>query len=513
MKTTNLTLSLSLFISILFCTSLVYGQKVGSGNVIQQNRDVGTFSKIEAGSAFVLILQQGPETKVMVETDDNYQDRIETSVKGDRLTISSMGMQSPSALKVWVTSPVIEEINLYGAAKLSSVGTIKSDQLKLELSGATKATLTLDVQSLISEISGASKVTLSGRAVKHNAEVSGAIYLNALDLTTTSTTIELSGASKATINSTGQINADLSGASSLSYYDDGKLNRLSKSGSYEITPTNPSEEVSKQPSNDNDTTISGDSTIIRIGDVSVEVHEGNPTRVKIGGAELEVDDDGNVKFKRNRQSSFDGHWAGIELGVNGYVNNSGGFDMPTGYDFLDLRMEKSINVKINVFEQNFNLIANKLGFTTGLGLEWINYRFDNSVVLKKEGNDLADSYDLYPANYTKSKMVVNYLTLPLMIEYQTNRHSKKNSFHIGAGLQTGLRIGSHTKRVYQDDGMKKKDKDPGDYHINPFKYDAMVRIGWGKLNLHANYALNTLFKKNRGPELYPFSVGITLASW
>lgn len=513
MKTTNLTLSLALFLSFLLGSSLSYGQTSGSGNVTQQIRDVGTFTKIEAGSAFSLILEQGPVTKVIVETDDNYQDRIEAVVKGDRLIISSMGMNNPSALELRITAPVIEEINMYGAAKLTSVGTIYANQLKLELSGASKATLTLDVQLLISEISGASKVTLKGNATKHNAEISGAVNLNALDLTTTTTNIELSGASKASINSIGPINADISGASSLSYYDNGKLNRLSKPGSYEITPENPSERVAKQPDSDSETTISGDSTIIRIGGVTIEVHEGSPTRVIVGGSELEVDDDGKVKYKRNRQTRYNGHWAGVEVGVNGYVNNNGEFDMPEYYEFLDLRMEKSINFKLNFYEQNFNLIANKLGFTTGLGFEWVNYRFDNNVVLKKEGNDIVNHLVLDPPNYTKSKLVVNYLNLPLMLEYQTNRHSKANSFHIGVGLQTGLRIGAHTKRVYQDDGRKKKDKDPGDFHINPFKYDAMVRIGWGKLNLHANYALNTLFKNNRGPELYPFEIGITLVSW
>ncbi len=510
MKTTNLTLSFVLFLSFLLGSSLTYGQSSGSGNVTKQNRDVGTFTKIEAGSAFSLILEQGPVTKVIVETDDNYQDRIETVVKGDRLIISSMGMNNPSALKLRITAPVIEEINMYGAAKLTSVGTIYANQLKLELSGASKATLSLDVQVLISEISGASKVTLKGNAIKHDAEISGAINLNALDLTTTTTRIELSGASKGTINSTGKINADISGASSLSYYDNGKLNRLSKPGTYEITPENPSERAAQQHESDSETTISGDSTIIRIGGVTVEVHEGSPTRVIVGGSELEVDDDGKVKYKRNRQTRYNGHWAGVEIGVNGYVNNQGEFDMPENYEFLDLKMGKSVNLKLNFYEQNFNLIANKLGFTTGLGLEWVNYRFANDVQIRKDGNDIiGSSFN----DQTKSKLVVNYLNLPLMLEYQTNHHSKSNSFHIGAGIQTGLRIGSHTKRVIQDDGNKKKDKAPGDYHINPFKFDAMVRVGWGKLNLHANYSLNTLFKNNRGPELYPFSVGITLVSW
>jgi hypothetical protein len=40
----------------------------------------------------------------------------------------------------------------------------------------------------------------------------------------------------------------------------------------------------------------------------------------------------------------------------------------------------------------------------------------------------------------------------------------------------------------------------------------MVRVGVGKIDLYASYALNGLFKKDEGPQLYPFTVGITLVS-
>jgi hypothetical protein len=38
----------------------------------------------------------------------------------------------------------------------------------------------------------------------------------------------------------------------------------------------------------------------------------------------------------------------------------------------------------------------------------------------------------------------------------------------------------------------------------------MVRIGYGNLDLYASYALTSMFQKNEGPQLYPFSVGITI---
>jgi hypothetical protein len=53
----------------------------------------------------------------------------------------------------------------------------------------------------------------------------------------------------------------------------------------------------------------------------------------------------------------------------------------------------------------------------------------------------------------------------------------------------------------------------GDWYLQPFKFDATVRIGWNFLNFWATYSLNTMFRKDKGPELYPWSAGITLAAF
>jgi len=41
----------------------------------------------------------------------------------------------------------------------------------------------------------------------------------------------------------------------------------------------------------------------------------------------------------------------------------------------------------------------------------------------------------------------------------------------------------------------------------------MIRFGWGWFNFYATYAVTEMFKKNEGPELYPFSVGVTVLKW
>jgi len=70
---------------------------------------------------------------------------------------------------------------------------------------------------------------------------------------------------------------------------------------------------------------------------------------------------------------------------------------------------------------------------------------------------------------------------------------------------------SHTKQLYYSDGSgKNKPKVFDDFYLQPFSLDATARIGWGPLNLYANYSLVQMFRAGKGPELYPFSIGLIM---
>ena len=115
-------------------------------------------------------------------------------------------------------------------------------------------------------------------------------------------------------------------------------------------------------------------------------------------------------------------------------------------------------------------------------------------------------------SYIKSKLVESWVRVPLFLEYQTAQ-KKWKQFHFAVGGVFGYKIGSHSKQVHFADGDRNKPKVYNDFYLNPIKLDAEVRVGWGPINLFASYALTQMFKENKGPELYPYTVGVTLASW
>jgi hypothetical protein len=236
-----------------------------------------------------------------------------------------------------------------------------------------------------------------------------------------------------------------------------------------------------------------------------------------------------------RRDKFNGHWAGIELGWNGYVNPDFNMTFPSSQRYLDLNTARSMTVNINPFELNLNIAKNHFGLTSGLGLTFNNYYFSNSTLLIHDSSSLV-SYRLVDQNGQKADMKVNkltviWLTLPVLLEYQTNSKIKWNSFHAGVGVVVGVRICSYTKQIFhsrnttfnlEDDYGKNigsiyvdehSTRTHNQYHLNPFKLDATMRIGWSFLNFYATYSITPMFQKDQGPELYPWTVGITLAGW
>lgn len=237
----------------------------------------------------------------------------------------------------------------------------------------------------------------------------------------------------------------------------------------------------------------------------------------------------------SKKHKFNGHWAGVELGMGGYLTSN--FDMNYGpsYSYMNMNTARSLMVNLNPFELNVNLYKQHIGFTTGLGFQISNYYFTGNYVMIPDSTSLVAYKSLdalgNPAKMEVNKMVVSYLNLPLLFEYQTNKYRRVNSFHVSLGVIAGVRIGSYTKQEYEsgagnyqlvdEQGMKVADytvdkrtvRDRGPYHLSPFKVDAAFRIGWSHLNLFSTYSLTQLFQKDKGPEVYPFTVGITLLGW
>lgn len=106
-------------------------------------------------------------------------------------------------------------------------------------------------------------------------------------------------------------------------------------------------------------------------------------------------------------------------------------------------------------------------------------------------------------------MRVSYFNVPVLLGFNTSQNSNK-AFHIAAGVVVGVRMGGMVKTVSDVKDGKQHEKTFALYNTDQVRYDVMVRLKYKWANIWASYSLNSLFKKNQGPEVHPVAVGVNI---
>jgi len=247
--------------------------------------------------------------------------------------------------------------------------------------------------------------------------------------------------------------------------------------------------------------------------VEVEAKNGDSSVFKWGNSKVIVissDKEDKDNDKKNSKDRWN-HFAGIDLGINGFLSPSNSVDLQKEGEFMDLNYAKSISVAINFMEYYIPLWQEKIGFSTGLGFEFNSYDLDRDYTVFSDKDSTFGITD-GTKNLEKNKFKSTMLNLPLMLETNIGR-TAKNSFHLAIGGMASYRVGSKTKQIFSRNGEDYKVKNRTDFNMNPFRFSAVARIGYGDFTVFAAYSLTPIFEKDKGPELYPFTVGISLVSF
>jgi hypothetical protein len=160
-----------------FLVSSFYGclpaqnRKTGSGHVTTENRPVSSFNTIDANGVFKVVLKQGTEESVFVETDDNLQELVQVHVENNTLKLdmkknSNFGKATKMTVTVNFKSVDAIKNNLVGS--LSSNGPIHSGKLKYTSAAVGNTELSLDVSDLDLSLNAVGATLITGTATNCN---------------------------------------------------------------------------------------------------------------------------------------------------------------------------------------------------------------------------------------------------------------------------------------------------------------------------------------------------------
>jgi hypothetical protein len=237
MRAARVLLVASLSVVVAAASASCTGERVrGSGKVVTKDVAVASFTRLQVSWGFAVTVAVGqPSLKLRI--DDNLDRYLDVGVEGDTLRIGLQRVSSVSdaTLQATVTAPSLAQVQGSGSSRVQLQDRLAVDELRVELSGASRLDGPVDLTSATAALSGASQLELSGRAGSVNASASGASHLVLQQLQVDALEVSLSGASNAEVSVRRTISASLSGASSLRYRGSPTLARQDVSGGSSVT--------------------------------------------------------------------------------------------------------------------------------------------------------------------------------------------------------------------------------------------------------------------------------------
>jgi len=191
----------------------------GSGTVVPESRDVGSFQDISLAMPATLTVRNGEIPGLLIEADENILPLISSTVREGTLAITyTRPCVLPSeTVRITATAPVIREISILGIGRIQSDGLLRSESLAARITGSGDMDLDIETTTLATTITGTGNVKLAGTAQAHTISLPGAGTVDATALQTERTTVEILGSGNAKVNATQSLTVKITGAGTVLY--------------------------------------------------------------------------------------------------------------------------------------------------------------------------------------------------------------------------------------------------------------------------------------------------------
>ena len=208
-----------------------------------QVRKVESFEGVSVSGAIELYVSQGTQAVAVSASDKDLVDEIVTEVENGILYIRFKSKKSwwsdqwnttGKKFKAYVSAEKIKFVSLSGSGNIRIEGTLKSDELGIQLSGSGNVSGNINTADLDLRQSGSGNIKLSGNATKAEFSCSGSGNVICSDLVTDKCSVTLSGSGNAEVNVNRELSASISGSGNVRYRGTGNLVNASTAGSGKI---------------------------------------------------------------------------------------------------------------------------------------------------------------------------------------------------------------------------------------------------------------------------------------
>ena len=177
----------------------------GSGNLITESRDISNIDRVDLNGSGNVIITQGGEESLTVETDDNMMQYVSTEVRDGTLYLGFEGRVSkdqtlsPTRLRFTLTVKNLTGMGVSGSGEIST-DSLDTERLEVSIGGSGE----VQVDSLIAKevevrINGNGDMELAGEATGQDISINGSGQYDAKDLRSETVKVNIGGSGNATV--------------------------------------------------------------------------------------------------------------------------------------------------------------------------------------------------------------------------------------------------------------------------------------------------------------------------
>ena len=161
------------------------------------------------------------------------------------------------------------------------------------------------------------------------------------------------------------------------------------------------------------------------------------------------------------------------------------------------------------YQHDLPLGKSRFSFAPGLGISasWVK---NNSEIIENDTTVSGSFFQPVEGEFKRNSLMTVFFDVPLEFRYRSNPGDNNKGFKLGVGVINSVRMGGHTKINREVDGNKKVIKEYKFEDLARFRFGPNVRIGYGAFNLFFFYSVTSMFKRDGGPDIRPYSVGFTI---
>jgi hypothetical protein len=211
----------------------------GSGEIIEEVREVNGFNKIKLDGIGRVILAQGEEESLTIWADENLLQYITTKVSSNTLQITfetNVNLVPTESITFRIGIKDLGSINSSGEVSIES-GMLNADRLEIITNGTGMVNISsLVATELVVDIRGEGDVVIAGNVEAQEVELNGLGNYTSPNLRSLETKIVVSGDGSAVVWAKDTLDVEINGAGDVSYFGSpttfedlgfgGDLNRL-----------------------------------------------------------------------------------------------------------------------------------------------------------------------------------------------------------------------------------------------------------------------------------------------